>query len=262
MKLEFFKYEGTGNDFIIIDNRSLCIKLKESDIAFLCDRKLGIGADGLMLLQNHNLCDFEMLYFNSDGKQSTMCGNGGRCISAFANYLGISSGNLSFDAIDGEHLAKVKKLDNKVSIVDLKMTDVDTFAMKGKEFFIDSGSPHHIKFVKDIENYNVFKKGEKIRHSEDYENIGGTNVNFVEEFENYIFVRTFERGVEDETLSCGTGVTAAAIATAIKNGENKTFKIKTKGGDLEVQFETSDNIFKNVWLNGAATFVYSGVIEV
>ncbi len=141
------------------------------------------------------------------------------------------------------------------------MTDIDTFAIKGLDYFVDSGSPHHVKFVKDIENYDVIKKGETIRHKNDYKNIGGTNVNFAEEFDDYIFVRTFERGVENETLSCGTGVTAVAIATAIKNEENKKNKIKTKGGNLEVQFDVFDNIFKNVWLKGAATFVYKGEIE-
>ncbi|MCF8296175.1 MAG: diaminopimelate epimerase [Saprospiraceae bacterium] len=260
MQIEFFKYEGTGNDFVIIDNRSLDIKLKELDVAFLCDRKFGIGADGLMLLQNHEKFDFEMFYFNSDGKPGTMCGNGGRCISAFANYIGIAA-DLNFIAIDGMHQAKVEILNDKVSIVNLKMTDVDSFAIKALDYFVDSGSPHHIKFVKDIHNYDVFKKGEKIRHSEDYENIGGVNVNFVEEFEDYIYVRTFERGVEDETLSCGTGVTASAIATAIKNENIKIFKIKTKGGDLEVKFDTSDNKFENVWLKGSATFVFKGVID-
>ena len=255
--MKFYKYHGAGNDFIIIDDRnnsfpSINIEL----INHLCDRRFGIGADGLMLLQNENGFDFKMVYFNADGNESTMCGNGGRCIVHFANHLNIIQSKTKFIAIDGEHLAEIDR-----NIVDLKMIDVNSIDKLEKDFWLNTGSPHYIQFTSDLDNFDVFTNGKNIRNSSQFVE-EGTNVNFVEKLkEDTIKIRTYERGVEDETLACGTGVTAAAIVFGNENNQNH-IKVKAVGGDLEVRFKKLDNKFTDVWLKGPAEMVFEGDINI
>lgn len=257
MLLQFYKYQGTGNDFVIIDNRT---KIFDADnhqlVNRLCDRKFGIGADGLMLLENADNYDFKMVYFNADGKEGSMCGNGGRALVKFAHDIGVIADKAHFIAVDGEHEATVKD-----GIVSLKMGDVNEVE-KGTDFYyLNTGSPHYVSFVDNVAGMNVFAEGQKIRYNERFKKIG-TNVNFVEKIaEDEVQVRTYERGVEDETLSCGTGVTAAALTCALKGIESPV-KIKTLGGSLQIAFEKkSENEFKNVYLIGPAEKVFSGTIE-
>ncbi|RNC79781.1 MAG: diaminopimelate epimerase [Winogradskyella sp.] len=258
MTLDFYKYQGTGNDFIIIDNRSLLFdKTNINNIANLCDRRFGIGADGLILLENHPDVDFKMVYFNADGKQSSMCGNGGRCISAFASFLGIIDNEATFEAIDGLHKAKI---DN--GIVSLQMNDVDAIQSFENHTFLDTGSPHHVELVENLKALDVKLKGREIRYGEPY-NAAGANVNFVSAVDDSTFaVRTYERGVEDETLSCGTGVTAVAIAMH-KTGKTKSQNITldTEGGPLKITFKANtDGTYSDVWLIGPAVQVFKGEI--
>jgi diaminopimelate epimerase len=257
MKLTFHKYQGTGNDFIIIDNRSGVFDANRRDlIKKLCDRRFGIGADGLMLLENTPGFDFKMVYFNSDGNESTMCGNGGRCLVKFAYNLDVFTHNTTFLAVDGPHLASVDG-----EVVKLKMIDVVGFESNSHDFFLNTGSPHYVEFVNNIEKYDVFSNGEKVRNDSRF-SPGGTNANFVEQIgDNAIYVRTFERGVEDETYSCGTGVTAAALVSSTK-GIQSPVAVKTLGGDLSVQFERKELGFINIYLNGPAVKVFEGTIDV
>ncbi len=263
MQINFFKYQGTGNDFVIIDNRNSNFDSKNTQlVSFLCDRRMGIGADGLMLLENHEKSDidFTMRYFNSDGKEASMCGNGGRCIAAFAVHQKAVSNvdKFLFEAVDGMHEASY---DN--GIVSLKMTNVDQIETGNGYFFLDTGSPHYVSHKNEIDNIDIVKYGSEIRYSDQFKP-GGTNVNIVETLsESHIKVRTYERGVEDETYSCGTGVVASAISTFVKNNQNKSFDIDVKGGKLNVKFEgdASDG-FKNIWLTGPATFVFKGIIDI
>ncbi len=268
MKIPFYKYQGTGNDFVMIDNReNIFPPTDEKLIARLCDRRFGVGADGLILLQNKEGFDFEMVYFNSDGRPSSMCGNGGRCTSAFAKMLGIIETRCRFMAIDGEHEAQVKEDD----WVELKMQDVQFNLSKwptpwrGEDYFIlDTGSPHYVIFVEDIDDINVVENGQAIRYSAPFHE-QGINVNFVENTEDAIIVGTYERGVEDETLSCGTGVTACAIAHYLKHLDEGTaiVPVKTKGGDLVVRFQPNGvRGVKDIWLCGKASLVFSGEVEV
>lgn len=258
--MNFYKYQGTGNDFIIIDNRDL--KFDRADnavVAGLCDRRFGIGADGLMLLQTKNGYDFEMVYYNSDGNESSMCGNGGRCIVEFARTLGLVKEHAHFIATDGEHEAVVKP-----GFISLKMKDVNEIEQHSDFSFLNTGSPHYVAFVDNVESYNVFEEGKKIRNNARFK-AEGTNVNFIEKMNTDLFVRTYERGVEGETYSCGTGVTAAALIAAIKNvaTEQNFCDIKTLGGNLKVKFtKHPDNSFTDVWLEGPATFVFKGEIEI
>jgi len=260
--LRFYKYHGAGNDFILLDERNTPINLSNQEIAFLCDRHKGIGADGLMRLIDSSEYDFEMRYYNSDGKESTMCGNGGRCIVSFAFDIGIQKSDYQFLAIDGLHKAKILQLDRNEKIIELGMIDVDN-VYNNTDFIINTGSPHHLNFLSDIENINVNEEGRKIRYSEKFK-AEGINVNFIEEQENELFVRTYERGVENETLACGTGVTAAAIGSSIRQGlKYNEFHIKTLGGKLKVNFKIESNThFTEVKLTGPATFVYQGEIEI
>ena len=252
--LHFHKYQGTGNDFILLDNREL--HFPKDDVQFihqLCDRRFGIGADGLILLENDDLSDFRMVYFNSDGNESSMCGNGGRCIVAFANQLGIIKEKASFNAIDGLHEAKI--VDGHV---ELKMIDVDSIKQIRNHFYLNTGSPHHVQLVENLEAYNVKKEGAKIRYG--IYGKTGSNINFVEQESNDVFmVRTYERGVEDETLSCGTGVTAVALAMYTSGKTNgETVTVKTLGGDLSVQFSKAGKVFSNIKLSGPVTKVFEG----
>ncbi len=258
MQLHFYKYQGTGNDFILIDNRKNEIDLTGEQIKFLCDRRFGIGADGLMLLELEPGADFKMVYFNNDGNESSMCGNGGRCISAFANKLGVINDRAKFIAIDGIHDAVIHE-----GFVSLKMNDVKSIEKTDDYFFLNTGSPHYVKFVEDVDHYNVFEEGKKIRYNERFA-AEGTNVNFIEKKEDSVFVRTYERGVENETLSCGTGVTASALVAAINgisSGKNYC-KVSTLGGELRVKFDkVLESNFYNIWLEGPAEFVFEGTIE-
>ncbi len=256
MLLNFYKYHGTGNDFIIIDNRESLIELTAKQIFFLCNRRFGIGADGLMSLENDNNFDFRMKYYNSDGKEGTMCGNGGRCIVAFAKKLGVIKNKTKFIAVDGEHYAEIS--DN--NIVKLQMSDVKNIKNIKKGFFLDTGSPHYVEFVDNLENFDVYNEGKKNRYSNEFKPFG-TNVDFVKKENNkLITVATYERGVESETLSCGTGVTASALVFAKKNKINNFVEIKTKGGNLKVFFEQKNNIFTNIYLQGETKFVFNGTI--
>ena len=256
MTLFFYKYHGTGNDFILIDHRQLFFKPEAEVISRLCCRRLGIGADGLMLLENKAGYDFSMRYFNSDGSEGSMCGNGGRCIVAFASMLGICSNRTRFSAIDGDHEAEIISAASDVFTVKLKMKDVHGISRSGDDFFVDTGSPHVVRFVENADHQDVFSLGREIRHDAHYAP-EGTNVNFVNWKGDQLYVRTYERGVEDETLSCGTGVTASAIAAAFVWGGN-AFNIVTKGGSLSVGFSAEKNDFTNIWLTGPAVLVYKG----
>lgn len=261
MELPFFKYQGTGNDFVMIDNRQHILSKNDTKIIKrLCDRKFGIGADGLILLQNSDQKneDFKMVYFNADGNEASMCGNGGRCIVAFANFLGIIDGKTSFSAIDGFHEAVFEN-----GLVSLKMMNVEEINIYENHIFLNTGSPHHIIFKDNIANTDVKIEGAAIRFSEAYKNMGGTNVNFVEKLNDTTFkVRTYERGVENETLSCGTGVTAVALAAFLSEKTNKnSVHIETMGGELKVAFKKENNGFKNIWLTGPAKQVFKGTIS-
>lgn len=257
MQQTFYKYQGTGNDFVMIDNRQQTFNKKDTKhIAFLCDRRFGIGADGLILLENHPDLDFKMVYYNADGNESTMCGNGGRCLVAFANYLGVIKDKAVFEAIDGLHHATIEN-----DIVKLQMLDVDAIEKHENYVFLNTGSPHHVQFEDFINDFDIKTKGAEIRYGEPY-NEAGTNVNFVKKISNDTFrVRTYERGVEDETLSCGTGVTAVAIAMhVLKETYENCITLKVEGGELKVSFDAQDGSYKNVWLMGPANFVYKGTI--
>lgn len=259
MQLNFYKYHGTGNDFILFDNRQQAISLTTEQISFLCNRRFGIGADGLMLLELEPGFDFKMVYFNSDGRQSSMCGNGGRCITAFAYFLGLIERKCRFLAIDGPHEAQI--LDN--GNVSLKMADVKDVELNNDHYYLNTGSPHYVKAVRDIENFDVVGEGKKIRYNERFRE-EGTNVNFIEKKDDSIFVRTYERGVEDETYSCGTGVTAAALVAGLEGmlETKNNCRIKTLGGELEVKFEkVLDRNFYNIWLQGPAIQVFNGSIK-
>ena len=260
MQLTFYKYQGTGNDFVMVDNRELKISKNDTKlINFLCDRKFGIGADGLILLENSEDSgdDFKMVYFNADGNESSMCGNGGRCLVAFAKFLGIVADKARFTAIDGVHEASI---DNH--LISLKMQDVDNIVIRDNFFFLNTGSPHHVMFSDKIGAIDVKREGAAIRYSDLYGE-AGSNVNFVQEISAETFsVRTYERGVEDETLSCGTGVTAVAIA-AFESGKTTAEKVylKTPGGELSVTFKKTENGYKDIWLSGPAEQVFKGEIS-
>jgi diaminopimelate epimerase len=258
MNIQFSKYQGTGNDFVIIDNRLGDINLSEAQIAFLCNRKKGIGADGLMLLGVAEGFDFKMTYYNADGTEGSMCGNGGRCLTQYAFDKGIVKDTYLFIAIDGPHEATI----DKNGWVYLKMADVNDVE-KGADFLVtNTGSPHYIEFVTDINNVDVFTKGKAIRYNERFSK-EGINVNFVEKQTDKLFVRTYERGVENETLSCGTGVTAAALLANINNLGEHNVNIETLGGNLAVSFNNKgDNKFDNIWLKGPGTFVFNGTISI
>ncbi len=258
MQIHFYKYQGTGNDFIIIDDRDARFSLlSQSQISFLCDRRFGIGADGLILLQQEKNFDFKMKYFNADGNESTMCGNGGRCIVKFAHDLKIVSEKTSFIAIDGPHDAEVKN-----DLVRLKMKDVSEVKQIDGYFILNTGSPHYVTFVDDTNEINVFFEGKKIRNSEPFKK-EGINVNFVEKTDNGIVVRTYERGVENETFSCGTGVVASAVINSISENKNENLvAVKTLGGNLSVELSKNENGFNNIWLIGPAEYVFKGEIEI
>ena len=259
MTVKFYKYQGTGNDFIMIDNRAERLSRHDKELVVrLCHRRFGIGADGLIMLQNLPGYDFEMVYFNSDGSQS-MCGNGGRCAVQFAHYLGAVGNTCKFMAIDGEHEAHILPDGN----VSLKMKDVETIKNYNNDFVINTGSPHYVSFVNGVEQYPVVNDAKAIRYNDIFK-AEGINVNFVEKLSNQdIYVRTYERGVEDETYSCGTGVVAASLAFAAKSGQILDHvNIQTPGGQLQVRFQPSGYGYHNIYLIGPAIQVYEGDVEV
>lgn len=256
MKIHFFKYQATGNDFVVIDNRTAGYSFSREQIERICHRKFGVGADGLMLIEKHPTLDFNLVYYNSDGSQS-LCGNGSRAAVRMASALGIVNGKATFNAYDGEHQAELLP----TGIVKLKMNPVNKTEKVGSDQFINTGSPHFIRFVESAEAYPVFDEGKKIRYSEQFKP-GGTNVNFVQRLDDKsIFVRTYERGVEDETLSCGTGVVASALAASL-SGYSSPVAVKTLGGDLSVEFKSGLNgTFTDIYLIGPAKLVFEGDLE-
>jgi diaminopimelate epimerase len=261
MNFSFYKYQGTGNDFVILDNRAQQYQsITPQQVKAICNRRFGVGADGLMLLNQKEGYDFEMIYYNADGNPSTMCGNGGRCLVKFAYHMGIHKFTYRFLAIDGEHEAELDKNNH----IRLKMQDVDSVEMHPSFAVLNTGSPHYVKYTNNVADAHVVEMGKQIRYSPTYADLGGINVNFVENTgEDSIFVRTYERGVEDETLSCGTGVTAASLMSAHNERGFNRVEVKTPGGLLSVEFnKTSETTFTDIWLCGPATFVYKGEIDI
>lgn len=259
MIFDFFKYQGTGNDFVLIDNRSETFPA--SDLALierLCHRRFGVGADGLILLQNDAEHDFRMVYFNADGAEGSMCGNGGRCIVRFAHDLGLFGSETRFRAVDGEHKAEVRGDD-----ILLKMSDVSAIEDRAGLTFLNTGSPHVVRFAEDLESLDVVGEGRSIRYDPSFQP-GGTNVNFAQVIDgNTVFVRTYERGVEDETYSCGTGVTAVALVAHQQRHMPDPVFIQTQGGNLRVSFKPkADGQFDNIYLIGPAKRVFQGIIPV
>jgi diaminopimelate epimerase len=256
MNFNFYKYQGTGNDFIMVDNRAEIFPKENMEvISNLCNRYFGIGADGVILIENDVEHDFKMIYFNADGSQ-TFCGNGGRCAVAFAKDLNIIKNKTTFIAVDGPHLAEIKN-----NIVSLKMIDVDDIRVQENSVFVYTGTQHHVEMVDSLDDYPVYEKGKKIRVSYD---APGSNVNFVEQINDSTFrVRTYEKGVEDETLACGTGVTAVAIAMhKTKKTTSNLISLPVEGGALEVSFTEENGHYKDVYLQGSATFVFKGEIQI
>jgi diaminopimelate epimerase len=259
MQLHFYKYQGTGNDFIILNNLDGQYNLTTEQVKYLCHRRFGIGADGLMLLNRHPGFDFEMTYYNADGRESSMCGNGGRCLTRFANDMGILKTDYNFLAVDGPHEASIET-DGTVA---LKMKNVNGIKLVHGDYILDTGSPHYIKVLNDVETVDVVKKGREIRYSREFAT-NGINVNFVQETDQptEIIVRTYERGVEDETFSCGTGVTAAALVCSHNDAGFNRVEVQTRGGLLSVEYDRIDGRYENIWLIGPAEKVFEGTIEI
>ncbi|HEY0299459.1 MAG TPA: diaminopimelate epimerase [Arachidicoccus sp.] len=256
--INFSKYQGTGNDFVMIDGRNKDLNITIEGIKTICNRRFGVGSDGLIILKDHPSLDFEMDYYNADGTQS-MCGNGGRCAVMFAKQLGILKSKYQFLAIDGEHSATLEDND----WINLRMHDVSNVDFVNSSFVLNTGSPHYVKFVEEVKKMNVAEEGRKIRYSEAYKE-KGINVNFVQVLDDTtIFVRTYERGVEGETYSCGTGVTAASLVSAHNERGFNRIEVKTLGGNLAVEFDKKgEEHFDNIWLCGPAELVFTGQIKI
>ena len=257
MNLSFYKYQGTGNDFVMIDNRTKIFPKQKTDIfSELCDRNFGIGADGVILIEEDEALDFKMIYYNADGSE-TFCGNGGRCAVAFAKQLNIIKEKTTFNAVDGAHFATI----DTANTVALKMIDVENVSIKDNGFFLFTGTQHHVQLVENLDDYDVYNQGQIIRYS--YKD-PGSNVNFVQQINERTFrVRTYEKGVENETLACGTGVTAVAIAMHKSNKtKSNHILLPVEGGSLEVQFSEKNGLYSDVFLKGPANFVFSGTITV
>lgn len=265
MKLDFWKYEGAGNDFVLVDGRTHDgLELPGETVSALCNRHTGIGADGLMILRSEKGYDFRMQYFNADGGEVNMCGNGGRCITLFARHLGIVSGEASFVGRDGEHHARILADNGESAVIELGMVDVDSYEYSDNAFFLNTGVPHYVEFVDDLAAVDIVARGREIRWSERFAASGGTNADFVQiKGEGRIDVRTYERGVEDETLACGTGAVAATIATHLLAQNTVTsFSVVVPGGRLDVSFRADgDERFTGVKLTGPASRVFSGTID-
>ncbi|MFP4469066.1 MAG: diaminopimelate epimerase [Bacteroidales bacterium] len=261
MEITFYKFHGAGNDFILIDNRNKMFPARQEVVSWLCARHTGIGADGLILLENTGNADFSMRYFNADGGESTLCGNGGRCITAFAAQLGIIRESTVFSAIDGLHESKILSAEKNLSIASLRMNHVDKVSELEEGFYLNTGSPHLVRFSKDVDAIDLITEGKKIRNLEKFAP-HGVNVNFVQFIPDGIYVRTYERGVEAETLSCGTGAVASAIAASLKSGGIKSpVSVKARGGNLQVVFDRDETGFGNIWLEGPAVCVFSGTVN-
>jgi diaminopimelate epimerase len=255
MELRFSKYQGTGNDFILVDNREKIFPVENAPIERLCDRKFGIGADGLMLVENHPDHDYRMIFFNPDGSES-LCGNGSRCAFEFARSLGMVESEASFETTDGIHKAKLTEKEISISLF-----DVSSVEHVNNDFYVDTGSPHYVRNVDDLEKVNVVELGREIRHSKNYSSQNGTNVNFAQHLQDRVIVRTYERGVEEETLSCGTGVAAVALVAG-QLGYDSPVVVETLGGKLRVEFARSDTGFQDIWLTGPVKFVFEGTIDI
>jgi diaminopimelate epimerase len=262
VKIPFYKYQGAGNDFILIDNRGSGINHHQPAlIARLCNRRFGIGADGIMFLQNKEGYDFEMIYYNADGKPSSMCGNGGRCIVAFARFLGVIQSEADFLAVDGPHHAIISESGDWVS---LHMIDVNELKRDAEAYVLNTGSPHYVQLTSGLDTKDVYHDGYAIRNNAIYK-AEGINVNFVEpDDKGGYFVRTFERGVEDETYACGTGVTAVALAMASHHQQTGHINtpVKVLGGNMNIRFDYDGQLFSNIYLEGPAVQVFKGEVEI
>ena len=254
----FYKYQGTGNDFIMIDDRAGTFAATTEQIARLCHRRFGIGADGLILLRPEPGYDFRMVYFNADGREGSMCGNGGRCTVRFAHDLGLFTTHTSFLAVDGPHEATAS-----YDLISLQMGPVRGIEQHDTYDFLNTGSPHYVAYVDDVAHTEVVAIGRAVRYGDVYGPLGGTNVNFVQVLnDNHLKVRTYERGVEDETYSCGTGVTACALSARAHFGWEGPVLIETEGGTLQVTFkETAPRQFDDIHLIGPALRVFEGTVE-
>lgn len=258
MQLPFFKYHGAGNDFIILHHPDIGQTLCQERIRLLCNRRFGIGADGLIVIENHQEYDFNMRYYNADGNEATLCGNGGRCAVAFAREAGYIGDETCFTAIDGLHYARFEE-DGEVC---LQMQDVKTIHYMGNDIFIDTGSPHLVRFVENVEKADVVGEGRRLRYNTHYGR-DGANVNFVKVTGDYIRIRTYERGVENETLACGTGAVAATVAAHLRQAKYYyAYRIQAEGGLLYVTFRrTNENRFTRVFLKGPVQYVFSGIFQ-
>jgi len=272
----FYKYQGAGNDFVMLDQRDQrwLTRQDTAPIERLCHRRFGIGADGLILLERHPAFDFEMIYFNADGRESTMCGNGGRCIAAFAKHLGLVHDECRFLAIDGPHEARMTSRNDHEEWVELKMSPVQSVErLSDTAFFLNTGSPHYVRFVDTVEGLDMVQEGRAVRYSERFR-AEGVNVNLVNPTPDPspdksgegsgVRIRTYERGVEGETLACGTGVTAAAIAHYLHAGlsaRQVEIPVRAEGDDLAVRFQANaDGSFSEIWLCGPAARVFEGSV--
>lgn len=265
--MDFYKYDGAGNDFVLVDVRGMNLELGEKEIARICHRRFGVGADGLMTLGTADApFDFEMKYYNSDGRIGSMCGNGGRCIAALAYRLGLGhrdpvSGRWMVDFVgyDGPHHAEMIAYDDATDkgVVQLGMRDVACGEVREclDGFFLDTGSPHYVQQVSDLVHFDVVGEGRRLRNNAAVFP-EGTNVDFIEPMaDGRLFVRTYERGVEDETWACGTGVTACAIVSGIR-------QLKALGGDFSVDFEKKDGFYRNIYLTGPVSLNFLGKWDV
>ena len=276
--MKFYKYQGAGNDFLIADNRDGSVQLTTAQIAALCDRRYGVGADGLMLLESSNEYDFRMVYYNSDGSGGMMCGNGGRCIVAFAADMGLN--HFDFDAADGFHTAQILAADVNTKTVRLKMKDVQECkrydsltgpCAASEGYFLDTGTRHYVRFVSGLESYDIVNEGRDIRYNAAELQPIGANVNYVEPFDGGIKVRTYEKGVEDETFACGTGIVASCVAaykagcapSEIMSDGRVKYNVKAKRDALSVDFiPSADIIAEDVWLTGPATYVAQVIVDI
>ena len=250
--IHFYKYQATGNDFVIADNREGKLSFSGSQISRLCDRRFGIGADGLILLEKDSRQDFKMIYYNRDGSEG-FCGNGCRAIAHFAQLLGMIKTDFTFSAFDGDHRGQILS----DGMVRFSLHDVNTIEAKGKDFYINTGTDHHVRFVESLDTYPVFDEGKKIRYSDLYKP-KGTNADFVEvHADKGVSFRIYERGVEDETYSSGSGATASALVAAKQFGLTSPIKLTAPGGKLQVEFETRQNgTFHNIYLTGPVQLVF------
>lgn len=263
MKIHFAKYEGAGNDFVIVDNRDSVFDPAPEAVSAVCSRRFGIGADGMMLLERDPGYDFRMRYFNSDGPEATMCGNGGRCMALFALRTGVVGTSMTFSAVDGVHRAAVLSCSGERGMVSLGMSDSSEIEEFSGGYFIDTGSPHYVVFVEDADAVDVFAEGRRMRGMDEFVRRGGANFDFVQVMPGgALKIRTYERGVEDETLACGTGaVAAAAVASRVCFPDRDTFELNAAGGRLDVAFRPAGGIYRDIVLTGPARGVFTGVFD-